>query len=122
MAEIKNEKEFKVAVDRIEELLPLTWGDDVPEDSPVKIELALLSALVADYEDKHVHIEKPTLLDIIKLRMYEMGLSQQNLAALLGISSAGMNDIIVGKKEPSLSIARTMSQKLNIAPEIVLGV
>ena len=122
MAEIKNEKEFKVAVDRIEELLPLTWGDDVPEDSPAKIELALLSDLVADYEDKYVHIEKTTLLDIIKLRMYEMGLSQQNLAALLGISPVGMNDIIDGKKEPSLSLARTMSKKLNIAPEIVLGV
>ncbi len=57
MTEIKNEIEFKVAVAKIEELLPLTWGDDVPENSPAKIELMLLSELVADYEDKYVHIE-----------------------------------------------------------------
>ncbi|MBQ3616834.1 MAG: transcriptional regulator [Bacteroidales bacterium] len=122
MAQIKNEKELKVALERIEELLPQTWGDNVSEDSSAKIELNLLSALVADYEDEHVHIEKPSLLDIIKLRMYEMGLNNNSLAALLGISSPGMDDIIHGKKEPSLSLARTMSQKLNISPEIVLGV
>lgn len=57
MTEIKNEIEFKVAVAKIEELLPLTWGDDVPENSPAKIELMLLSELVADYEDKYIHIE-----------------------------------------------------------------
>jgi HTH-type transcriptional regulator/antitoxin HigA len=122
MAEIKNLKEFNVAVARIEELLPLTWGDDVPEDSPAKIELSLLADLVADYEDKYVKIEKPTLLDIIKLRMYEMGLNRKSLAALLGTSDNGVEEIIDGKKEPSLSLARTISQKLNIAPEVVLGV
>jgi HTH-type transcriptional regulator/antitoxin HigA len=122
MTEIKNEIEFKVAVDRIEELLPQTWGDDVPEDSPAKIELALLSGLVADYEDKYVHIEPPTLLDIIKLRMYEMGLNRKSLASLLGTTDNSVDNIISGKKEPSLSLARTISQKLNIAPEVVLGV
>jgi len=122
MTEIKNEIEFKVAVDRIEELLPQTWGDDVPEDSPAKVELALLSGLVADYEDKYVHIDPPTFLDIIKLRIYEMGLNSKSLAALLGTTDNSVENIISGKKEPSLSLARTISQKLNIAPEVVLGV
>ena len=67
-------------------------------------------------------IDKPSLLDVIKLRMYEMGLNVQSLAKLLGISSPKMDDIISGHKEPSLSLARTMSQRLNIAPEIVLGI
>lgn len=60
MTQIKNTKELKVTLNRIEELLPLTWGDDVPEDSPAKIELALLSSLVANYEDEHVKIDKPS--------------------------------------------------------------
>lgn len=51
MAQIKTEKQYEAAMARIEELLPLTWGDDVPEDSPENIELALLSDLVAEYED-----------------------------------------------------------------------
>ena len=122
MAQIKNERELKVALERIEELLPQTWGENSSEDSAAQIELNLLSALVADYEDEHVRIEKPSLLDIIKLRMYEMGLNSKGMATLLGVTAPGMDDIILGKKEPSLSLARTMSQKLNISPEIVLGV
>ena len=122
MAQIKTEKEYKAAMARIDELLPLTWQDGTPDDSPENIELELLSELVAEYEDIHYPIGKPSLIDIIKLRMYEMGLSQKAIAALLGISEPHMSEIKHGKVEPSLSLARTMSQKLNIEPAIILGV
>lgn len=122
MARIKTEKEYEAAMARIDELLPLTWGDNIPEDSPENIELELLSDLVAEYEDIHYPISKPSLIDIIKLRMYEMGLSQKAIAAMLGISEPRMSEIMHGKAEPSLSLARTMSQKLNIDAAVVLGV
>ena len=139
MAQIKTEKEYNAAMARIDELLPLTWADGVPEDSPENIELNLLSELVAEYEDIHYPIGKPSLIDIIKLqesfvevsytnriiiklRMYEMGLSQKAIAAMLGISEPRMSEIMHGKTEPSLSLARTMSQKLNIDANVVLGV
>ena len=32
MVQIKTEAQYNAALARIEELLPLTWGDDVPED------------------------------------------------------------------------------------------
>ena len=121
MVQIKNETQYKAALTRIEELLPLTWGDDVPEDSPEKIELALLSDLVADYEDEHINLGSPSLIDTIRLRMYEMGLNQQKVAALLGISAPRMSEIMNGKAEPSLALARTMCQKLNIDPSVALG-
>lgn len=122
MAQIKTEKEYRATMARIDELLPLTWQDGTPEDSPENIELELLSELVAEYEDIHYPIGKPSLIDIIRLRMYEMGLSQKAIAALLGISEPRMSEIMHGKAEPSLSLARTMSQKLNIDANIVLGV
>ena len=122
MAQIKTEKEYNAAMARIDELLPLTWKDGTPEDSPENIELNLLSELVAEYEDIHYPIGKPSLVDIIKLRMYEMGLTQQAVAAMLGISAPRMSEIMHGKTEPSLSLARTMSQKLNIDANVVLGV
>ena len=53
MARIKTEKEYEAVMARIDELLPLTWGDNVPEDSPENIELNRLSDLVAEYEDVH---------------------------------------------------------------------
>lgn len=122
MAQIKTEKEYEAAMARIDELLPLTWADGIPDDSIENIELNLLSDLVAEYEDVHYPIGKPTLIDILKLRMYEMGLSQKAIAALLGISEPRMSEIMHGKTEPSLSLARAMSQKLDIEPSIVLGV
>ena len=62
MTAIKTQKEYEAMLARIEELLPLTWGDNVPEDSPENIELAIISELVADYEDIHYPIGKPTLV------------------------------------------------------------
>ena len=121
MAQIKTEKEYEAAMARIEELLPLTWGDDVSEDSPENIELALLSDLVAEYEDVHYPITAPSLAEVLKLRMYEMGLTQAKTAELLGISSPRMSEIMHGKTEPSLSLARTMCLRLNISPEMALG-
>ena len=120
-AQIKTEKEYEAAMARIEELLLLTWGDDVPADSPENIELNLLSDLVADYEDVHYPIGKPSLVSVIKLRMYEMGHNQKNIAALLGISTPRMSEIMHGKTEPSLSLARQMCLKLNISPSVALG-
>ena len=121
MAHIKTKKEYEAAMARIDELLPLTWGDNVPEDSPENIELAILSDLVAEYEDVHYPIAAPSLVEVLKLRMYEMGLTQTNVAELLGISSPRMSEIMHGKSEPSLSLARSMCQKLNIAPNVALG-
>lgn len=121
MVQIKTEAQHQAALARIEELLPLTWGDNVPEDSPEKLELALLSDLVADYEEEHVPLATPSLIDTLRLRMYERGLNQQKIAALLGISAPRMSEIMNGKAEPSLALARTMCQKLDIQPEVVLG-
>ena len=122
MTAIKTQKEYEAMLARIEELLPLTWGDHVAEDSPENIELALISNLVADYEDIHYPIGKPTLVATIKLRMYEMGLTQNKVAAMLGISAPRLSEIMHGKVEPSLSLARKIIQTLNISPSIVLGV
>ena len=122
MTAIKTQKEYEAMLARIEELLPLTWGDNVAEDSPENIELALISNLVADYEDIHYPIGKPTLVATIKLRMYEMGLTQTKVATMLGISAPRLSEIMHGKVEPSLSLARKISQTLNISPSIVLGV
>ena len=67
-------------------------------------------------------IAAPTLVETMKLRMYEMGLTQSKLAEMLGLSAARMSEIITGKGEPSLKTGREISRKLNIDPAIVLGV
>ena len=120
MAQIKSEAAYRAAMNRIEELLPLV-NDNTPVDDPNYLELDMISDLVEEYEDVHYPIGKPALIDIIKLRLYEMGITQSKLAEMLGLSNARVSEILNGKSEPSLKIGRELSRKLNIDPAVVLG-
>ena len=121
MTKIENKMQYEWAVSRVEELLPLV-NDTTPVDDPNSIELELLSNLVADYSEEHFSLGTPTLADIIKLRMYEMGLTQANLAKLLKVSPSRISEYLSGKSEPTLKIAREISIQLGIDASIVLGV
>ena len=121
MAKIQNEIAYKAAMERIEELLPLV-DDDTPLTDRNLIELDLLAELVADYEDEHYPIKAPSLVDVMKLRMYEMGINQAKLSELLGVSPSRISDYLTGRCEPTLKVAREMSRILNIDAEILLGV
>jgi HTH-type transcriptional regulator / antitoxin HigA len=121
MAKIKTEKQYKGATEKIEELLKIV-GNNTPVDDKNYIELDLLSDLVADYEEEYYPITAPTLVDTIKLRMYEMNLTQLKLSELLGISPSRVSEYLSGKSEPTLKVAREISKKLNIDANIVLGI
>lgn len=121
MAQIKNEKQYAAACDRIEELLKIV-SNETPADDKNMLELDLISEMVAEYEHEHYPVEAPSLADVIKLRMFEMGITQSKLSELLGLSPARVSDIVTGKSEPTLKIGRLISQRLNISPSIVLGV
>lgn len=121
MAKIETEQQYNAACARVEELLQIV-GNDTPTDDQNYIELDLISDLVADYEEEHYPIEAPSLIDVIKLRMYEMNLTQVKLSELLGVSPSRVSEYLSGKCEPTLKVAREISRKLNIDADIVLGV
>ena len=120
MTKIENEMQYNALMQRINELLEVVT-DETPADDARNVELVLLSNLVADYEDEHYPITTPTLIETLKLRMFEMGLSQSALASLLGMNQSKVSEIITGKSEPTLKQARIMARKLNISPAIILG-
>ena len=120
MAQIKSEAAYRAALHRIEELLPLV-NDATPVDDPNYLELDMISDMVEEYEDVHYPISKPTLIEVVKLRLYEMGITQTKLAEMLGLSNARVSEILNGKSEPSLKIGRELSRQLNIDPAVVLG-
>lgn len=121
MTKIENQEQYNWAINRVEELLPLVT-DETPKNDPNSIELELLSNLVADYSEEHFALEAPTLLDVIKLRMYEMGLNQKSLSKLLDVSPTRISDYLNGKCEPTLKVARNIARNLNIDAKIVLGI
>lgn len=106
---------------RIDELLRVV-DDETPLIDKNCVELELLSSLVEEYEDIHYPIGKPSLIEVLKLRMYEMGLSQTALAAMLGMNQSKISEILAGKSEPTLKQARKISTVLDIPPSVVLGV
>jgi HTH-type transcriptional regulator / antitoxin HigA len=118
---IQNEKQYKAILERIDELLLLE--DSIEnEDSKNYIELNMLSDLVADYEEQKHPIDKPSLAEIIKFKMKEMDLNQIKVAEILEVSTSRVSEYMTGKSEPTLKVARRLSQKLNIEPSLILGV
>lgn len=120
MTKIENKVQYDWAVGRVEELLPLV-DDNTSLNDRNSIELALLSNLVADYSDEHYNIGTPTLGGVLRLRMYEMNLTQKSLAALLGVSPSRVSEYLTGKSDPSLKVARDIRRKLNVDANIILG-
>ena len=121
MAKIKTEKQYKAACARIEELLKVV-SNNTPTDDNNFLELDLISDLVADYEEEHFPVKAPALVDVLKLRMYELGLTQTKLSELLNVSPSRVSEYLSGKCVTTLKVAREMSRKLNIDADIVLGV
>ena len=121
MARINNEMAYKATMQRIEELLPLV-DDDTPATDKNLVELDLLSELAAEYEEEHYPIAAPSLPEVIRLRMAEMGINQTKLSEMLGVSPSRVSDYLTGRSEPTLRVGREISRKLGIDAGIVLGV
>jgi len=111
---IKTEKEYKKALKRAEKLMLL------PENSPEDKELELLSLLIEDYENKHYPIEPPDPIEAIKFRMEQQGLTQKDLAKVLGGSNRA-SEVLNRKRNLSLKMIRKLKAEWNMSAEILIG-
>ncbi len=120
MARINTEIQYEKALERIDELLLLVDNKTSNKDKNY-IELDLLSDLVSEYEEVYFPVEKPSLPDIIRLRMAELKISQKKLASILNVSPSRISEYLNGKSEPTLKIARLLRDELKIDADIILG-
>src|SRR4030042_21493 len=116
---INNEQEYNKALERVELLLKKVGNNTSLHDSDF-IELDKLSDLIADYEEENFPVPKPTLQEVIELRMFERKLNQKSLAELLGTNTARISEYMKGKREITMKIAKGLYHKLNIDPDIIL--
>ena len=121
MSSIKNEKQYKAMMARIDELF-FSTDETTPADDPRLLELDLLSSLVEDYEKEHFPIDTPSLPDTLNARLAENHWSQKDMADYLGITAPRLCAILNGKALPTYEQARNISIRLDIDPAIVLAV
>ena len=120
MAEIENESQYEALIERIEELLKVV-SNDTPVTDRYFLELDVISNLVEEYEEKYYPVEMPTLAEVIRDEMAERGITQKELAELLGVSPSRISEYMTGKAEPTLKVARLLNQKLDIDADFILG-
>lgn len=120
MAQIKDEKQYKAIMARIDKLFFET-DENTPDNDPRLQELDILSALVEEYEQEHFPIETPSLASTMNARLAENNWSQKQLSEILNISAPRLCSILSGKVNPTFEQARVISSRLNIDPAIVLG-
>lgn len=75
---------------------------------------------MAEYEEAHLPVPTPELIDVIRLRMFEMGLNQKQLAELLGTPPSRISEYLKGKRDITLDVARRIHQRLHIDADIIL--
>ena len=119
MKPIETEAQYQKALKKIDELM-VSIGNNHSYDNPEFVRMDRLSDLIADYEDQHYRIELPLLVDVVKLRMYEMGLKQDDLAKLLEVPKSRISEYLRGKRDITLEVARKLHRELHIDGDIIL--
>ena len=116
-----SENLYKLALEKIEELLPLV-NDSTHENDPRSIELCHYSDIVECYEKEHFPIPAPTFYDTIENRLKETKMTQKALAEKIGVSPSRISDFLSRRAEPSLSQASAICRALKIAPSIAIQI
>lgn len=114
---IKTETEYEEAMERLEVLM-LANPDEGTADAH---ELELLAHLIELYESGTVNIPPPSPVEAIKFRMDQQGLKQKDLVPLIG-NKARVSEILSGKRELTMAMARALSRELQISANTLLGV
>lgn len=111
---IKTEKDYEKALLRLDVIFHAQPG------TPEQEELEILVLLIEKYEDDVVgEFPDPDPVEAIKFKMDQMGLSQSDLARIIGLKSRA-SEILARKRPMSISIIRKLSKHLDIPADILI--
>ena len=81
-----------------------------------------LSAIAERYEDNVMHIMPlpVTLAEMVEHKRKELKINQAELAAILGIGTPKLSQILNGKREPDIAFIKAIYKKLHIDPKFIL--
>ena len=110
---IRTEEEYEAALARIDGIFDAEKGTAEGE------ELDELADLVEFYEDKHYPIGLPDPISAIEFRMDQANLTQRDLIPYIG-SSAKVAEVLSGKRDLTMSMARALHEHLGIPADVLL--
>lgn len=114
---VKNNKQYNETLARIYALMQ----KDLKQGSKELDELEVLSILVKEYENKRFPVPKPNPIEAIKFRMEQLGMTEAELASILGHRSR-KSEVLSGKRKLSLEMIRNLNEKMKIPAEVLIRV
>ena len=113
---IKTKKQYEEYLDWVDK----QFDSHVKPDSPQgeKVQVALL--LIKQYEDVHYPVPVPDPIEVIKLKMQDLGLKNKDLVGKVG--SKGYVSALLNKRKPlTLELAKLFHRELRIPAEVLLA-
>ena len=110
---IKTKQDHKDAHKRLESIFFAKPGTKEGDEAEV------LGILIDNYEELHYPIDAPDPIEVIKLRMLEKGMNQNDLAKIIGHKTR-VSEILNKKRKLNLDMIRNLHEKLNISYETLL--
>ncbi len=110
---IHNKKEYKAALDEIEQL----WS--APAKSAEAERLDVLTLLVAHYEKTHFPIADPDPIELLEHVMESRGLSRRDLEPMIG-PRGRVADILNKSRPLTLEMIRRLVDQLQLPAEVLV--
>jgi HTH-type transcriptional regulator / antitoxin HigA len=110
---IRTKRQYRQAVARIDELVVAPGAEENEE-------LELLTILVMAYEAEHVPDVPMAPVEYLKASMENRGLTQTDLARLLGSSSRAA-EVLSGKRDLSKTMIRTLVEQWGLDANTLIG-
>jgi HTH-type transcriptional regulator / antitoxin HigA len=112
---IRNEREYDLAVERLNSLLDEVGTD---EEHPLYTLLDTLGTLIHAYEEEHHPIPKCSGTDVLRFLMEEHSLTQADLPEIG--SQSVISDILRGKRELSVRQIRALAMRFHVSPAVFI--
>ena len=120
---IRTEEDYESALERVSELMDALSGPQgqiEDPDYPGRDELDVLVDLIVLYEARHYPIDPPTAIGAIEYEMDERGMTLRDLIPIIG-SRSKVSEVLSGKREITMPMARALHRDLGIPAEILLS-
>ncbi|MDR0792427.1 MAG: helix-turn-helix domain-containing protein [Chitinophagaceae bacterium] len=110
---LKTNEDYEQAMCRLENLF------DAKKGTAKGDELEILSLLIEKYENENFPIDLPDPVEAVKFRMEQLGLTQTDLAKVVGQKSHA-GEILNRKRKLSLNTIRQLHKNWNIPTEVLV--